>query len=236
MLHNIDLIIIFLIISYLDKIAIYLSKWRYSNNNHEVHHNARWFFIHFFVNLFITIVSFNDLKYCLHNSHNCYDTLIDNNSMLGVRTAIVAHLYHCAFFFNKLNHHDWTHHIVMVGITGPLAIYFPTKQTSCALWFMCGFPGMLDYGLLWLVKMNFINKKVEKFSYKYINTWIRSPGCLLTCFLSLPQLMSPVYTNEYISAVISSLLAFWNGQYYMMLTCEAYGKNLALKNSGKKSY
>ena len=75
MLYNTDLIIIFLIISYLDKFAIYLSKWRYNNSDYEVHHNTRWFFIHFFVNLFITIVSFNDLKYCLHNSHNCYDTL-----------------------------------------------------------------------------------------------------------------------------------------------------------------
>ena len=233
MLYNTDLIIIFLIISYLDKFAIYLSKWRYNNSDYEVHHNTRWFFIHFFVNLFITIVSFNDLKFCLQNSNICSDTLINKYSMLGIRSAIVAHLYHCIFFFNKLNHHDWTHHIIMVGITGPLAIYFPTKQTSCALWFMCGFPGMLDYGLLWLVKMNFINKKIEKLIYKYINTWIRSPGCLLTCFLSLPQLMSPVNTNKYISTVISSLLAYWNGQYYMMLTCEAYGKNLALKDKEK---
>ena len=45
--------------------------------------------------------------------------------------------------------------------------------------------------------------------------------------------MSPVNTNKYISTVISSLLAYWNGQYYMMLTCEAYGKNLALKDREK---
>ena len=61
----------------------------------------------------------------------------------------------------------------MVGVTGPLAVYYPTKQTSCALWFMTGLPGMLDYGLLWLVKMKYIHKNREKLAYKHINTWIR---------------------------------------------------------------
>lgn len=234
MLYNADIIIIFLFIYYLDNLSIYLNRMRFNNTN--INHNTRWFFIHFFINLFITIATFNDLRYCLNNIESCSYSEISNNSMLSVKSAIIAHLYHCVFFFKKLNHHDWTHHILMVGVTGPLAVYYPTKQTSCALWFMTGLPGMLDYGLLWLVKMKYIHKKREKLAYKHINTWIRSPGCMLTLFLGLPKLLNPSNNNELTVAIINSILAYWNGQYYMMLTCESYGKSKALNNLKPLSY
>lgn len=226
MVHNTDIILIFCVIYFLDSISIYLSKLKFSDK--IVHHNVRWFFIHFFINLFVTLATINDLKYCVNNTDLCIYEDVNDSSMLAIKTAIVSHIYHCVFFFNNLNHHDWTHHILMVGVTGPLAIYFPTKQTACGLWFMSGFPGMLDYGLLWLVKMQIMDKKIEKIAYKHINTWIRSPGCLLTLFLGLPKLLSPQNNTEFLVAGINSLLAFWNGQYYMMLTCEAYGKNSVL--------
>ena len=226
MIYNIELIVIFFAIYFLDNISIYLNKLRFGDK--EAHHNVRWFFIHFFINMFITLATFNDLKFCLKNTDSCSYALISDNSTLAIKTAILSHLYHCVFFFNKLNHHDWTHHIVMVGITGPLAVYFPSKQTASGLWFMSGFPGMLDYLLLWMVKMNLIDKQIEKFAYKHINTWIRSPGCLLAFFFGLPKLLHPENNQEFSVAFINSLLAYWNGQYYMMLTCEAYGKNLAL--------
>jgi len=226
MSYNIDMVTIFFAVCFLDNISIYLHKLKFGDV--EVHHNVRWFFLHFFINLFITLATLNDLQFCLKNTEQCSYSIISNNSMLAIKTAILLHLYHCIFFFNKLNHHDWTHHIVMVGITGPLAIYFPSKQTSSGLWFMTGFPGMLDYGMLWLVKMKLIDKQIEKVVYKHINTWIRSPGCLLTLFFGLPKLLNPTSQCEFNVAFINSLLAYWNGQYYMMLTCEAYGRNLAL--------
>ena len=52
--------------------------------------------------------------------------------------------------------------------------------------------------------------------------------CLLSFFFGLPKLVNPASTQEFSVAFVNSLLAYWNGQYYMMLTCEAYGKNLAL--------
>ena len=226
MIYNIELIFIFFSIYFLDSVSIYLNKLKFGDK--EPHHNVRWFFIHFFVNLFVTLATFNDLRFCLENTSTCSYEIISDNSVLAIKTAILSHLYHCLFFFNKLNHHDWTHHIVMVGITGPLAIYFPSKQTASGLWFMSGFPGMLDYYLLWMVKMKMIDKNIEKIAYKHINTWIRSPGCLLSFFFGLPKLVNPASTQEFSVAFVNSLLAYWNGQYYMMLTCEAYGKNLAL--------
>ena len=53
MLYNADIIIIFLFVYYLDNLSIYLNKIRFKNTN--INHNTRWFFIHFFINLFITI-------------------------------------------------------------------------------------------------------------------------------------------------------------------------------------
>ena len=98
---------------------------------------------------------------------------------------------------------------------------------------MSGFPGMIDYFLLWLVKMNMIDKQIEKVAYKHISTWIRSPGCLLTFCFGLNRLIHPETKNDLYISLINSFLAYWNGQYYMMLTCEAYGRNLE-KNMRKK--
>ena len=226
-----DIVIIFFTILLIDKTSIYLHNIKYPEKN--VHHNVRWFFIHFFINLFIAASTTTDLTYCLNNIEECAYEDISPSSMLAVKSAIVSHLYHCIMFFKDLNHHDWTHHILMVGITGPIAIYFPTKQTACGLWFMSGFPGMIDYFLLWLVKMNMLDKQIEKTAYKYINTWIRSPGCLLTFCFGLNRLMHPETKNDLYVSLINSFLAYWNGQYYMMLTCEAYGKNLE-RNMRKK--
>ena len=63
MVYNIELIIIFFAIYFLDNISIYLNKLRFGDK--EAHHNVRWFFIHFFINMFITLATFNDLKFCL---------------------------------------------------------------------------------------------------------------------------------------------------------------------------
>lgn len=223
-----DIFLMFMFIVFFDKVSIYLNNIKFPGE--KAHHNVRWFFIHFFVNLFISITTFRDLKYCLYNTSTSSYDLISYKSMLGVKMAIVSHLYHCIFFFNNLNHHDWTHHILMVGVTGPIAIYFPTKQTACGLWFMSGFPGMIDYFLLWLVKMQILDKSIEKIAYKYINTWLRSPGCLLTLYLGLPRLLNPESVSDLALTSLNSILAYWNGQYYMMLTCESYGKYL-IKNS-----
>lgn len=223
-----DIALLFMFIKFFDIVSIYLNNLKFPREN--VHHNVRWFFIHFFVNLFITLTTFSDLTYCLQNTNTCSYDIISDSSMMAVKMAIMSHVYHCVFFFNNLNHHDWTHHILMVGVTGPIALYFPTKQTACGLWFMSGFPGMIDYFLLWLGKMKIIDKSIEKVAYKHINTWIRSPGCLLTLFLGLPRLLNPESKTDLAITATNSILAYWNGQYYMMLTCEAYGKYL-LKNS-----
>ena len=86
----------------------------------------------------------------------------------------------------------------MVGITGPLAVYFPSKQTASGLWFMSGFPGMLDYLLLRMVKMNLIDKQIEK--NLLINTLthgLEVPDVYLHFFL--------VYLNYYIPKIIKNL-------------------------------
>ena len=59
---------------------------------------------------------------------------------------------------------------------------------------------------------------------------------MLTLFLGLPKLLNPSNNNELTVAIINSILAYWNGQYYMMLTCESYGKSEALKNIKSLSY
>ena len=62
MIYNTEIIFIFFVIYFLDNISIYLNKLKFGKK--EVHHNVRWFFIHFFINLFITLATFNDFQFC----------------------------------------------------------------------------------------------------------------------------------------------------------------------------
>ena len=74
----------------------------------------------------------------------------------------------------------------MCFVSGPLTFtYNMTKPAMIALWFMTGFPGSVDYFLLWLVKLGFVDKKTEKESYLLISVLFRSSGCLFAVFLQL---------------------------------------------------
>jgi hypothetical protein len=114
----------------------------------------------------------------------------------------------------------------MMGISGTLSLLYATKVNIMGLWFLSGFPGLLDYSILCCVKMGFIKSITQKYIYTLISAYIRSPGCLLTCFYCIPVLKDFKYTSSYFSLLINCILVFINGQYYSKLACIDYGKKL----------
>jgi len=52
----------------------------------------------------------------------------------------------------------------------------------------------------------------------------RSPGCILTTFLTVPYFYREHNLVDLILSTISVMLVFWNGQYYMKKTCVDYGR------------
>ena len=174
-------------------------------------HNARWFFIHSLGNCIVALVGTNDLIYCMLHIGSCASTDWNYYSFLTFVVATVVHFYHMVFFWSKLSKDEWFHHGIMVGISAPLSLYFPTRVSTVAICFLTGYPGMIDYFLLWLVKMKFLRRETEKVANAWINILVRSPGCLFASFLGIPLLLEGNWV-----ALILTALCFWNGQYYMV--------------------
>ena len=65
--------------------------------------------------------------------------------------------------FFKLNSSDVIHHVSTAFLSTPLIILYHRYHSAVmAIWFMSGFPGMIDYFLLWLVKMGYLKSITEK--------------------------------------------------------------------------
>ncbi len=200
----------------------------------NIPHNARWFFVHAVTNLGICLLGYEDLRYCLTNPSDCAMSTWTRSSRLTFQLAVISHLYHILMFFSSLKKDEWIHHIVMLFGAGPITVMRPSRVTTVGLFFMTGLPGFFDYVLLWLVKLNKLNPMTEKKLYIWISTWLRSPGCALACFLSVPALLVAP-RDEKILLLAQALLTIWNGQYYMMKTCVDYGRKLEQPSRTKKS-
>ena len=204
----------------LDNISILITKIF----NEDVHYNARWFFIHFNINLLVSALTFSDLVDCLKNHQICTLESSSENGYLATEMVIYLHLYHSIVFYNHLKKDDIIHHLTMCGFNGFVFYYQGLKIQSVTSFFCSGLPGMIDYFLLYLVKIGKLEKSIEKEIYLFLTTYIRSPGCLLNCFLILPYFSREHPYFDIIISTIAALLVFWNGQYYMSKTCIDYGK------------
>ena len=220
----------FLFVGFLDGLSYFTTKF-YTN---KVHYNARWFFIHFNINLLVTIYTLPDLLDCLKDHEIC--TLEKSSPMayLATELVLISHLYHSIVFYPYLKKDDIIHHVSMCGFNGMVFYYQGLKIQSVTSFFCSGLPGMIDYFLLYLVKIGKLDKKIEKEVYLFLTTYIRSPGCMLNTFLIIPFFKREQYLFDLLISFFATLLVFWNGQYYMSKTCIDYGKKY--NSLEKKNY
>ena len=136
------------------------------------------------------------------------------------------HFYHIISYYEKLRFDDWLHHGLMIFVALPMGNYFgPTRLLGHSLFYTTGLPGMIDYALLFLVRNNVLARIKEKEINRYLNTYIRNPGCTIHAFITLlliiasytshtinPLPLSPV---DIVMAIITSGIVFWNGIYFM---------------------
>ena len=88
------------------------------------------------------------------------------------------HIYHI-LAYQPLNAVDWTHHILMVVITLPLAYGMqPGPLLNHGAFFASGLPGGLDYLMLVCVKAGWMKSIEEKRINSNIQSWLRNPGML----------------------------------------------------------
>jgi len=178
---------------------------------------GNYYFIHFINNLIIVYFSFFDVITLYGNIYQLYQV---SNFYPSILTYSL-HFYHMIYYFNKLRFDDWLHHLLMVGVSLPLANYFGTTiALNHSLFYLTGLPGMIDYLLLFLVRNEIINKLTEKKINRILNLFIRNTGCIIHSFITLSTLLMPSVINtmsmtDILIAIITSILVFWNGTYFM---------------------
>lgn len=202
---------------FMDHLSCVINNWLEADIKSA---NSRWFLLHSVSNAVITTLTTQDLVDCITtNNYDGWSSLTGH----AISVAVALHVYHIIAFWDNMKNSDWLHHGLMCGIGAPLSIISPTKVTGASLWFLSGFPGMIDYFLLWLVKIGKIDYMTEKHIYAQLTIWLRAPGCMLCSVLMLPQIK---YNPLGLVAFLNTCLAFWNGQYYTMLTLRDYGKHI----------
>lgn len=183
------------------------------------------------------------LVHAIHNGFIVYYTLPDvintitdykhlhtyPTNMTAILLCFALHVYHTAIYYKKFRKDDWLHHILMICVALPIPLFYESNTLiGYSLFFTTGLPGGIDYALLFAVRNNLLNKMTEKKINSWLNTWIRSPGCISHAIVVAITLFSQ-YNNsrsylplDFFLQLMPALLVFWNGQYFMRQVVEDY--------------
>lgn len=182
--------------------------------------NTKWYFIHFAGNMAIAALTLNDTILTTLNPLQSMDTivswdLLDCYQSYPIVIMSSLHIYHILVYFNEMILIDWIHHILNGFFGGSLcALFIKAPIVNHGLFFMCGLPGGIDYGLLFLDKLGYISRKTEKNANVYLNNWMRAPGIIFNCFTGY---MNYIYTlMNYSQFVLITIffLNMWNAIYF----------------------
>eukprot|EP01013_Petalomonas_cantuscygni_P030642 TRINITY_DN56666_c0_g1_i1.p1 TRINITY_DN56666_c0_g1~~TRINITY_DN56666_c0_g1_i1.p1 ORF type:complete len:319 (+),score=38.33 TRINITY_DN56666_c0_g1_i1:47-1003(+) len=190
---------------------------------------TRYFLLHVFCNLYVCLVHFDDVLASYSDPVIAYTAPTDSR---GVVVILATHVYHI-LAFRPLPMIDWIHHGVMVLFMLPLAYALqPGPLLGHGAFYSSGLPGMLDYIMLVMIALGFMDRTTEKRINANIHTWLRAPGCLAHVFLSwVCFLDSSTRMVEGESVLVRNLLPagqfattfasfvvmitfFWNGMYF----------------------
>ena len=172
------------------------------------HSQVRYFVMHALFNAWVVFNVMGDFCYTLTHPTSTYAV-----SRTIIVHMVVFHLYHLVLY--DTTDDDKVHHIVNVFLICPLLLLHPTNVAHFAFFFMCGFPGLLTYILLVLVKWKYITKGTEKCISLHVNMWMRAPGIVVACYLIGLNFVATRHVTVAIAACIVLLASLWNGMHYL---------------------
>lgn len=227
------------IVQLFDRYVFYRSRFFNSINSKKRDNivkkedERRWYFIHTLVNCFIFITTFKDLIAVLKDPMNAVGTEFNTIPMC---TSISLHLYHIYRLRKDMDVIDWAHHIInalAVGIT--TLFYYKGLLVNYIIFFICGFPGSIDYACLTLYRYGLINKMTEKRFNTFQNNWLRSPGIIVGCFIGY---LNHIYRyNELqhnnIILILLLIFNFGNCVYFAERVTKNYGYHIGLRAVNK---
>ena len=183
--------------------------------------NSRWYLMHFITNMYIVYHTFEDMVAIIINPAININLPI-NNPMFIVSA---LHLYHIISFYKKMTFDDWWHHVLNCFLVTLLTYYYKLGiMINYFLFYMCGLPGGIDYGLLTLNEIGAISRITEKRINKYLNMWIRLPGILYGCAVGWFALtVGNLGGLNPIVVLFIGILNFYNAIYFASLVTENAG-------------
>ncbi len=175
-----------------------------------------YYFVHALHNALIVYLTYPDVQKTITNFTDL--PLYEPNTK-AIALCFALHIYHILCYREKLRFDDWLHHGLMIGVALPIATIVPsTTLIGYSLFFSTGLPGGIDYALLFLVRNNWLSRMTEKRINRFMNVWIRSPGCsshaaftVAYCF----QMDEGMNGRNFWLSLIPATLMYWNGQYFM---------------------
>ena len=179
---------------------------------------GKYYLVHFLNNMYLVYLTFGDVLHTYLYFDKFYYYPVNYESAV---LTFALHFYHIFSYYNKLRFDDWLHHILMIFVALPIGLISSGGSLlGHSLFYLTGLPGGIDYLLLFLVRNNFINSLTEKKINNYINLWIRAPGCITHATLTMVgynMLKNTILVSwmNLISCLLTALLIFWNGIYFM---------------------
>ncbi|KAG8462935.1 hypothetical protein KFE25_001708 [Diacronema lutheri] len=187
---------------------------------------SRWFSLHTVVNAMVVMLAAEDTFATLADPVHA---TTGPATTLAVSLIIALHVYHAAFF--TLDAVDVIHHVVSVGILGPLAVcYRPGVFLNYVSFFVSGLPGGVDYAMLALVKHGYLEPLSEKYWNSKINVWMRGPMLVIGAFIAYQSALEtslahcaadqcgtpggPLPRGQRAAALITAAVLLWNGQFF----------------------
>ena len=129
------------------------------------------------------------------------------------------HLYHLVFYWRSFRFDDWLHHVLMIAVALPTGCFIGGGTLmGFSLFFTTGLPGGISYLALWLERNGCLRRATEKRINRFVNVWLRAPGCVahaaLTGAMTL-SLQNMYATPNLVGGLLTAALTGWNGLYFM---------------------
>ena len=186
--------------------------------------NIKWYMNHTIMNSIMVLMTTTDSFKLLNCKSDCYQIKpqggvlyswygYEDIELIMLSNMLLLHGYHI-FLFDNLRLIDYLHHILMMLVLVMAYIMNVGIYMSYFLFFICGLPGMIDYGML---AINY-DRKEEKRINTYLNNYLRAPGIMF----GMGMLWKDTFHVKPFYVLISFVAMFWNSQYFNYEVIKSY--------------
>lgn len=188
-----------------------------------------WFKNHVFTNFLVTCYTLQDCVRLLYCRQNCMKLNPQGGFLLSkytdqvpaeefiVSTVAALHFHHLLNYRN-LRRIDYLHHYIML-IVLVISYMFDSKcYMSMFMFFLCGFPGMIDFSMLALD----VDREIEKKINVYLNNYIRGPGIVFTLGLYWRE----SFGYNMLVFWFGFIALFWNATYFAHDATRSYYQSI----------